>query len=109
MALATQFPDGLFGLDSAESLAVPPFLVRHERDARALHGLRDDADGFLGLGERFFVGRIDGGEVVAVDLNGMPPEGAGAGGVGGCIPPSSVGPRWPSRFMSRIAITLLSL
>ena len=86
MALAAQFLDGLFRLVRAEGLAVPSFLVRHERDARAFHGLRDDAGGFLGLGERFLVGRINGGDVVAVDLDGMPPEGAGAGGVDGCIP-----------------------
>jgi hypothetical protein len=87
VVLAAQFLDGLSSLGRAEGLAVPSVLVRHERDARAFHGLRDDAGGFLVLGERFRIGRINGGDVVAVDLDGMPPEGAGAGGVDGCIPP----------------------
>ena len=81
-----QLGDRRRGLVGAEGLAVPSLLVRHERNARALHGLRDDARGLLVLGQRFPVRRIDGGDVVPVDLDGVPPEGAGAGGVDRPVP-----------------------
>ena len=55
-------------------LAVPPLLVGEERDAVALLGPRDDQRGLVG-GTGLRVGRIDRGDVVAVDLDRVPAEG----------------------------------
>jgi hypothetical protein len=69
-----------------ERFAVEPVAVLDRGDAFAFDDAGEDHDGtpvgFVGLG----VGVVDFEEVVAVDLDRAPPEGAGTGSVGGGVP-----------------------
>src|SRR5579875_3169939 len=77
-----EFLDGLPCLLVVQGPAVPAITILEERNAAPLDRPGDDEGGGItrlaGLG----VGPVDLIEVVAVDLDGMPAEGAGAPGVG---------------------------
>ena len=83
---AAELGEGGLLLFGVERLAVPAVLVGHERKAVALLRLGDEAGRLFLLSQRLGVGAIDGVEIVAVQLDGVPAEGAGAGGVGGAVP-----------------------
>ena len=107
---AAEFDHGPFRHRFWQGLAVPAFAVLHLRKTPALAGAGHD-DGRLVAAQvaRLGQGLVDGGDVVAVDDEHPGAERGRAGGVGVHVPAQSVGPRWPSRLTSTIAIRLASL
>ena len=83
IAHAAELGDRLVGV--VERLTVPPVLVLDLLDALALDRARDDRRRLAGL-ERLLVRAVDRVDVVAVDLDRVPPEGARAIRVGVEIP-----------------------
>jgi hypothetical protein len=84
VAPAAQLLDG--GLGVLQRLAVGPVDVLHRVDALALDGTGHDGGRPAAGGDRLLVGLLDGGDVVAVDLDGVPAEGAQPLGVGAGVP-----------------------
>src|SRR5436190_1723042 len=78
-----QLLDG--GIRVAQRLAVPALLVLDGRDALALHRTGDDRNRLAVRGGRLLVGLVDGGHVMAVDLERAPAEGLGPAHVGGRV------------------------
>ena len=88
--LAAQLGDGLLGLVGAHGLAVPAVLIGDERDAAALDRLGDEDSRLILLLQRFGIGFVDCGEVVAVEFDGVPTEARARAAYTGPSQPRSV-------------------
>jgi hypothetical protein len=84
VADASKLLDRVLGI--VEGLAVPAGLVLHLGDALSFDRFGDYDRRLSSGARRFLVGAVDGGEVVAIDLDRVPAEGPGPAGVGVEIP-----------------------
>src|SRR5262249_35793499 len=81
VAHAAEFGEGGFLHVRRQRLAVPAVLIGYLGKTVALLCLGDETGRLLLLVQRLGVGAVDGVEIVAVQLDGVPAEGASARGV----------------------------
>jgi hypothetical protein len=107
VALAAQLGDGPLSHLRGQRPAVPALTVLDLGEPAALAGAGQDHGGLARLahgGERL----VDFVEVVPFDGNGTTAEPLNPLGIKSRSQPSSVGPRWPRRFTSTMAVKLAS-